>query len=152
MSDSFDHKLHPSTTILLDNDDNQAKRKRSYSDEPSCQEKTYRSYNKTFPQILYEILMKPELNHILSFLPNGGMWKVHDKRQFESEVMKKYFKTNKWESFLRQVTGWGFKRSKLLIHIVEIWKERQYGTHSFVDSFFYTFIYKHTFVFGLFRS
>ena len=87
-------------------------RKRSYGDKPSVQEKTYRMHHKTFPQKLYEILMKPELNPILSFLPSGQAWRVHNKARFESEVMGLYFESNKWASFLRQATGWGFKRSE----------------------------------------
>ena len=87
--------------------------KRSFDYQFSYQEKAYRSYKQIFPEILYDILMNSEHHRILSFLPDGKAWKVHDKKRFESEIMSVYFETNKWASFLRQVNGWGFQRGEL---------------------------------------
>ena len=79
----------------------------------SRQEITYRKHNKTFPQKLYEILDDPELSEIISWLPSGRHWKVHNRQRFENELMEQHFKSTKWKSFLRQVTIWGFQRGKL---------------------------------------
>lgn len=66
--------------------------------------------NDTFPSKLFEILSNPEFSHIISWLPHGRTWKVHNKKEFEKVVMPKYFVMTKWSSFARQVNGWGFYR------------------------------------------
>ena len=71
-----------------------------------------RHRNDTFPSKLYEILSNPEYSHIISWLPHGKSWKVHNNKDFEMKVMPKYFVMTKWSSFARQVNGWGFSRSK----------------------------------------
>ncbi|KAL3770875.1 LOW QUALITY PROTEIN: hypothetical protein ACHAW5_003963 [Stephanodiscus triporus] len=44
------------------------------------------------------------------FHPHGRAWKIHNKELFISEVTPKFFAQSKYESFTRQLNGWGFKR------------------------------------------
>jgi len=68
------------------------------------------SGRRTFPTKLFDILARDDLSHIISWLPHGRSWKVHDQDEFEAKVMPVYFQQTKFASFARQVTGWGFKR------------------------------------------
>ena len=81
--------------------------------DPTEHERRYRNYFQTFPQKLHMILSSGDHDEVISWLEDGYSWKVHDKDRFIEELMPKYFESTKWKSFLRQVTGWGFKRSKL---------------------------------------
>ena len=42
-------------------------------------------------------------------MPHGRSWILLDKERLVSEVLPKHFNHNKFESFNRQVNGWGFK-------------------------------------------
>ena len=46
----------------------------------------------------------------LSTQPHGRAWKIHDKDLLISEVVPNFFSQSKYESFTRQVNGWGFKK------------------------------------------
>ncbi|KAL3778873.1 hypothetical protein HJC23_005980 [Cyclotella cryptica] len=63
-----------------------------------------------FPRKLHYILSRPEYHHIISWMPHGRAWKIWNKKLLVSVVCKKLFKHEKFESFNRQVNGWGFKR------------------------------------------
>jgi len=65
-----------------------------------------------FPERLFQILSTSEHEHIISWLPHGKAWRVLDEIKFEEEVIPLYFRHSKFQSFLRQVTGWGFRRVK----------------------------------------
>jgi len=65
---------------------------------------------KTFPGKLYDILADESYCLIISWMPHGRSWKVHDPSKFEKSVMPIFFQQTKYASFARQVTGWGFKR------------------------------------------
>jgi hypothetical protein len=43
-------------------------------------------------------------------MPHGRAWKIHNKDLLVSEVVPKYFIQSKYQSFARQLNGWGFKR------------------------------------------
>jgi hypothetical protein len=43
-------------------------------------------------------------------MPHGRAWKIHHKDLLVSEVIPRYFVQNKYQSFARQLNGWGFKR------------------------------------------
>ena len=43
------------------------------------------------------------------FQPHGRAWKVVDRKSFMS-IIPKYFALKKFHSFIRQLSGWGFKR------------------------------------------
>jgi hypothetical protein len=68
----------------------------------------------TFPAKLHAILLRKELHHIVSWLPHGRSWKVHDTIEFEKQVIAIYFEFTKHpnSSFFRQAKLWGFLRLK----------------------------------------
>jgi len=66
----------------------------------------------TFPVKLYAILADPDNHHAISWQPHGRSWKVHKRDIFMKEVCPKYFSQTKFESFVRQSNGWGFRRLK----------------------------------------
>ena len=77
---------------------------------PPSQPDQVREGRLTFPLKLHQILWDDSISHIISWMPHGRAWKVHDQNKFEKEVMPKYFDMTKYSSFSRQVTGWGFHR------------------------------------------
>lgn len=64
----------------------------------------------TFALRLHHILSNPDLEHIISWLPHGRAWRIHQKQIFEREVIPTYFHHCRFTSFMRQVSGWGFRR------------------------------------------
>eukprot|EP00934_Nitzschia_sp_Nitz4_P004238 Nitzschia sp. Nitz4//scaffold115_size69933//55923//57608//NITZ4_006010-RA/size69933-snap-gene-0.88-mRNA-1//-1//CDS//3329533523//4228//frame0 len=66
----------------------------------------------TFPQQLMEILNRDEEHgDIISWLPHGRGFMIYKKKQFETDVMPKYFnKHSKYTSFTRKLNRWGFVR------------------------------------------
>ena len=50
--------------------------------------------------------------HSLPFTsqPHGRAWKIHNKDLLISDVVPRYFVQSKYQSFARQLNGWGFKR------------------------------------------
>lgn len=64
-----------------------------------------------FPNILYEMLNDAEeagFEHIVSWGKDPNAFNVHKKKQFESEILSKYFKMTKYKSFTRQLHNYGF--------------------------------------------
>ena len=76
----------------------------------SCQQNGPNSAS--FPQKLHYILSRLEYRHIISWMPHGRAWRILDKKLLVSMVCKEQFKHEKFESFNRQVNGWGFKVRK----------------------------------------
>jgi hypothetical protein len=73
-----------------------------------------------FPRKLHHILSTPGYHHIISWMPHGRAWKIWNRELLVSVVCKEQFKHEKFESFNRQVNGWGFKVRKLQTLIVKI--------------------------------
>jgi hypothetical protein len=72
-----------------------------------------RTWSETiFPMKLYDILCNPEFHHAISWMPHGRSWKVLNKDFFMEEICPQYFAQTRYESFIRQVNGWGFKRMR----------------------------------------
>ena len=67
---------------------------------------------KTFPQILQEILATPEYQPIAHWLPDGFSFIIADKRRFSDEILPKYFRVALFHSFIRKLNRWGFRRVK----------------------------------------
>eukprot|EP00571_Detonula_confervacea_P008907 CAMPEP_0172328224 /NCGR_PEP_ID=MMETSP1058-20130122/60241_1 /TAXON_ID=83371 /ORGANISM="Detonula confervacea, Strain CCMP 353" /LENGTH=477 /DNA_ID=CAMNT_0013045327 /DNA_START=79 /DNA_END=1512 /DNA_ORIENTATION=+ len=63
-----------------------------------------------FPAKLHQMLSDPQFLHIIMWMPHGRAWKIVDKDLLMSIAVPKYFVQTKFESFTRQLSGWGFKR------------------------------------------
>jgi len=69
--------------------------------------------NDPFPKKLFRILEEAHEKggeDIISFLPHGKTFAVHDITRFVDEVMPKSFSTARFSSFLRQLNFYGFRR------------------------------------------
>jgi len=67
----------------------------------------------TFPIKLHKLLERSGIegySSIISWLPHGRAFKIHDDILFETQVMKKYSFKMKYESFKRQLYMYGFKK------------------------------------------
>lgn len=65
-----------------------------------------------FPTKLFKILELSDASgysSIISWLPHGRAFKIHDQKLFKEHIMKKYFFQTKFESFKRQLYVYGFK-------------------------------------------
>ena len=72
-----------------------------------------RTWSETiFPMKLYDILCNPDFHHAIAWMPHGRSWKVLNKDYFMEEICPQYFAQTRYESFVRQVNGWGFKRMR----------------------------------------
>ena len=68
-----------------------------------------------FPYKLHQMLEETELKgdaytSIVSWLPDGSHFKVHDSGSFMKHVVPQYFKQKSYKSFQRQLHIYGFKR------------------------------------------
>jgi len=80
-----------------------------YVDEGGQLIKHKKSEN-NFPARLHKILSEPKNSHVITWMPHGRAWKILDKERLISEVIPNYYVCKKYESFTRQLNGWGFKR------------------------------------------
>jgi len=62
------------------------------------------------PAKLYAMLSIPEVQHIISWMPHGRSWKIHNVDLFVKHVMPCFFEYNNYNSFIRLVNAWGFRR------------------------------------------
>lgn len=65
-----------------------------------------------FPTILHKLLEDAEeqnFGHIVSWGVDESSFKVHRIRDFEAQVLSRYFKMTKWKSFTRQLHNYGFE-------------------------------------------
>jgi hypothetical protein len=67
-----------------------------------------------FPFQLYDLLEDAEMKgfeSIVSWLPGGNSFKVHDHKSFMQSIMSRYFKQTKYKSFQRQLNFYKFARA-----------------------------------------
>lgn len=62
------------------------------------------------PMKLNAMLTNPHYAHIISWLPHGRAWKIHDAHAFVDEVIPNFFEYTNYNSFIRLVNAWGFRR------------------------------------------
>ena len=69
---------------------------------------------KTFPRILYQMLQEKSDHEttvkIISWLPDGKCFQIHNKIDFEQGLLRKYFNGIKFRSFQRQLNIYEFER------------------------------------------
>jgi len=71
------------------------------------------NHNISFPLKLHELLDAADMqgfNCIVSWLPDGNSFQVHDQDRFVKEILPKFFRQSKYKSFQRQLNLWGFQR------------------------------------------
>ena len=76
----------------------------------------------SFPETLYALLAAPHYRAVLSWLPHGRAFNIHDRDRFARELMPRYFSTRanpaggnfgkgaKYTSFTRRLKRWKFER------------------------------------------
>ena len=62
------------------------------------------------PAKLREMLSTPEYERIISWLPHGRAWKIHDSQAFIEHIIPHFFDYQNFNSFIRLVNAWGFRR------------------------------------------
>lgn len=71
------------------------------------------SNSNKFPVKLYNILQEaettPHLADIVSWLPDGKSFKVHEKDEFSKSILPATFGTNVYKSFQRNLHFWGYR-------------------------------------------
>ena len=85
---------------------------RPYESGIPCAVKNGR-HQEIFPEILFRMLEESNASghsHIISWLPHGHAFKIHDKNMFEENVLKNYFNST-FDSFKRQLYIYGFKKA-----------------------------------------
>jgi len=53
-----------------------------------------------------------DISHIVSWLPHGRGFTIHDKKRFAAEVLPRHFKVAKFTSFTRRMNRWQFTLQK----------------------------------------
>jgi hypothetical protein len=86
----------------------------------SADEEVLAEYQKLyFPWKLHRLLDAADekgIAGIVSWMPDGGSFKVHNKHVFEEEIMSHYFKSSKFKSFQRSLNLWGFQTAPSSAH------------------------------------
>ncbi len=60
----------------------------------------------SFPAKLHAILSHWDIEDIVSWMPHGRAWRIHDPDGFQRLIMPRFFHKCKYTSFLRQLNGW----------------------------------------------
>lgn len=82
-----------------------------YMDEAKQSEHQRRSMQ--FPWKLHQLLEECERNgdaHVISWLPDGKAFKVHERQEFSNRIMPIYFNSAKQKTFQRSLNLWGFEK------------------------------------------
>jgi hypothetical protein len=68
---------------------------------------SYDDLNKlSFPAKLHAILSHWDIEDIVSWMPHGRAWRIHDPEGFQRSIMPRFFHNCQYTSFLRQLNGW----------------------------------------------
>jgi hypothetical protein len=65
-----------------------------------------------FPSKLGEILSRHEFSHIISWRDHGRSFKIYDKTALEQVVLPRFFESANYNSFVRLLNAWQFRRFK----------------------------------------
>ena len=65
----------------------------------------------SFPVKLHQILSNPDYEDMISWMPHGKAFRIHQSIEFERAVIPLHFRHSKYASFMRQINGWGFERT-----------------------------------------
>mmetsp|Transcript_2384 Transcript_2384/g.5260 ORF Transcript_2384/g.5260 Transcript_2384/m.5260 type:complete len:105 (-) Transcript_2384:815-1129(-) len=62
---------------------------------------------KNFPAKVHRMLSDDCNNDVITWMPHGRSFKVLNREELVSRVIPNYFVCGKYESFTRQLNGWG---------------------------------------------
>lgn len=96
-----------SMSVTTSQDDDMVLRRTSESDDSQIR-KRKRASTCSFPITLFELLEDAEEEgyaNIVSWLPNGTSFQIHDPTRFCDGIMTKFFRQTKLDSFTRQVSS-----------------------------------------------
>ena len=77
---------------------------------PTCDTRKEKGGSSKFPAKLHLILARTDVSDIITWCSHGRAWKVLNPKAFVEEIIPMYFRHCKYNSFTRQVNGWGFRR------------------------------------------
>eukprot|EP00985_Skeletonema_marinoi_P024627 scaffold17300_cov146-Skeletonema_marinoi.AAC.2 len=81
----------------------------TYIEEGGMIEKHTES-ERNFPACLHAMLSNEHYSHIISWMPHGRAWKVHNKRLLVGDpILGKILGLPSYASFTRELSEWGFK-------------------------------------------
>ena len=66
--------------------------------------------NSKLPAKLNHMLADPQNSHIISWMPHGRAWKILRPQEFTDRVLPRYFESVNYNSFVRLINAWGFRR------------------------------------------
>lgn len=72
----------------------------------------------TFVEKLHAILSDRSVESIITWLPSGKAFAIHDKSEFVCEVLPRYMRETQFDSFTRRLKRWGFKKVTGTAHTV----------------------------------
>ena len=104
--------LQPSTPPLPD--DNTFKQNYTSLSSPTASTPTATgskwTHKQRFPNALLDMLSNPDFASIVSWIPNGRAFAIHDESKFASLILPKYFpRITVFRSFVRKLNRWGFR-------------------------------------------
>jgi len=65
---------------------------------------------RNFVEMLHDVVSDPRCAHIVSWLPHGRGFVVHDRNVFAKRVLPRRFDNAKYASFARRLKRWNFER------------------------------------------
>ena len=106
----------PSTITVVSNEpiagDDESRSRDNDNEPENLATAALKNQEKSFPQVLHEILVIPECQSIIHWLPDGHSFIIADKERFSSVILSKYFREALLNSFIRKLNRWGFRRVK----------------------------------------
>jgi len=83
-------------------------------DEPKQENEQANGKGETnlFPFKLHEMLSRPEFNEIVTWQAHGRSFKVLNRSRMEKEVLSRFFETANYNSFVRLLNAWQFRRKR----------------------------------------
>ena len=72
--------------------------------------------SKTFVQVLMDILNDWRNESIICWTPDGQSFLIADQKRFEREILPQVFRGSLFNSFVRKLNRWGFRRLKKTGH------------------------------------
>ena len=119
-NNSKEGPLQPSTPPLPD--DNTFEQNNTLTSSPTVSKPTATvsgskwTHKQKFPRALLDMLSNPQFASIVSWIPNGRAFAIHDESKFASLILPKYFpRITVFRSFVRKLNRWQFRSVRGLV-------------------------------------